>query len=408
MEYQIASQFDETHYPASKFTVANYNVPFEDHPISAQLPNNVESINIYQNISFGSVLVPKNHPTKLSHYVGTGLPVLGVHVVTFPNATLVTIYWPHILFDFTGLKDFLKAWQLVMNQKPSAAPQPLSLEADPLQTLGTTPTEDYFYADHEAGTLTYIFGFLFKTIRAAMGRLAVRSVQIPKSFIDAQKQQVEENGQNKENLSDNDIICAWGAQVLARNLKLKNLATVAIHMLHSQKRAISKDILEGSICGTNAIGMIPTIITAEDLKKRNTAYVAQQVRKCVDRARTRQQIEAYAALHRKQIFGRFPAFGDINSVPLLFTNWTTAHLHEIDFGAARVGGNDGPQGGPSVPKPCSPSLVSGDIYWWPIFRSGVFIISSDLNGNYRISGGYREKLWDRIEHDLMSMERCWE
>jgi hypothetical protein len=63
---------------------------------------------------FQSLMRRPDGPKALADYLYTDAPQLALHIVSFCDATLVTISWSHTLLDTMGMKLLLQAWSLVL------------------------------------------------------------------------------------------------------------------------------------------------------------------------------------------------------------------------------------------------------------------------------------------------------
>ena len=56
-------------------------------------------------------------PTTIDDYLYADRPILGLHVVSLQDATLVTLHWLHIACDSMGMKPLIEGWVLAMQGK---------------------------------------------------------------------------------------------------------------------------------------------------------------------------------------------------------------------------------------------------------------------------------------------------
>lgn len=73
--------------------------------------------------------------------------MLGLHIVSFTDATLATLSWSHVLLDDMRRKALLDAWSLVLQGREDEVLPLHGVETDPMATLGTHPTELYQHVD---------------------------------------------------------------------------------------------------------------------------------------------------------------------------------------------------------------------------------------------------------------------
>lgn len=94
------------------------------------------------NPSVRGVTVPENSPTQLADWIYTNRAQLGLHVVNFTDATLVTMVWLHTLLDVMGRKALLLAWTTVLEERDEDVPDFWGYDFDPLKDLGAEPQDD--------------------------------------------------------------------------------------------------------------------------------------------------------------------------------------------------------------------------------------------------------------------------
>ena len=86
---------------------------------------------------------PDNGPKELEDYLNTDRPQLSLHVVSFTDVTLVSLTWPHTLWDAMGRREFLLAWTAVLAGSTGDVPQVYGADEDPLRGLYDNPKEPY-------------------------------------------------------------------------------------------------------------------------------------------------------------------------------------------------------------------------------------------------------------------------
>ncbi|KAL8406327.1 hypothetical protein RB596_004975 [Gaeumannomyces avenae] len=135
LEYHIPKQFTEER-PAISFTHQAHSVRADDHELGRKLPRATP----------GKASVQAG-----SDYTRSGAPLLWLHVVTFADATLVTLGWPHMAMDGVALSQVLQAWAIVLAGGDEFVPPMLSLRHDIMGTLtardgpaAEIPKEEFF------------------------------------------------------------------------------------------------------------------------------------------------------------------------------------------------------------------------------------------------------------------------
>jgi hypothetical protein len=64
-------------------------------------------------------------------------PLLAVRIVSFKDATLLSVGWHHCLTDIVGFGCFMKAWMAMVNGKENDVPRFIGYDKDPLAAIGT-------------------------------------------------------------------------------------------------------------------------------------------------------------------------------------------------------------------------------------------------------------------------------
>ncbi|OAA74761.1 Chloramphenicol acetyltransferase-like domain protein [Akanthomyces lecanii RCEF 1005] len=95
-----------------------------DHEAVAKLPENLKASSVHHTWGQESSLFrPDDFTATSTHsYIADSRPPLLLYVTTFRDGTMMSLIWPHVLFDGAGLAAFLGAWSLVVNGKISQVP----------------------------------------------------------------------------------------------------------------------------------------------------------------------------------------------------------------------------------------------------------------------------------------------
>ncbi|OAA80438.1 Chloramphenicol acetyltransferase-like domain protein [Akanthomyces lecanii RCEF 1005] len=132
----------EIHVP-KKFSVKRPPVRFShddltdtlvaDHELASKLPFPTEGISVQPNqynlIELG---VAQDAPKTFDQMMDRDVPQMSLHIVSFQDATLVSIGWPHSVMGGQGFGDFLRAWSLMVEGRESEVPRLLGTKEDVL------------------------------------------------------------------------------------------------------------------------------------------------------------------------------------------------------------------------------------------------------------------------------------
>ncbi|KAK6073349.1 hypothetical protein SCUP515_06961 [Seiridium cupressi] len=389
LEFHIPQAFSQER-PAIAFTHVTHNIAAETHPHASHLPKPSKTPVVMGDPGkFEALYLDTKSPTKLDDYLTIDRPVVGLYVSSFLDKTVVTLHWPHILFDALGSQGVVRNWTLILQGREAEVTPLHGVEKDPLAELGKHPREVHKLADRRMGMPTLV-GYVLKNIvdlgfRGKENRVAC----IPAAFIqkvrsDALQELASdtslEDGKSLF-LSEGDVLVAWWSRLVVSHLsKPKN----------TTRSVLTEELPPGSLYISNCMGFINTLLPSQELLEQPLSRVALEVRRSIDQQRTREQVEAYCALQRRSKDRILPLFGDSSMHIVGFTNWTKAKLFDVDFSAARV--NQQASG------PLLPSYIQSMQYPYN-FNEG-FIFQRDGEGNYWLTG-YRVKgAWAEIERQL--------
>ncbi|KAL3293856.1 fungal specific transcription factor, partial [Colletotrichum asianum] len=264
---------------------------------------------------------PDNPPLSLNDYLTSDAPQLGLHIVSFSDATLVTLYWPHTLFDAFGKKALLDAWVLMLQGRDDEIPSPYGGDAprvdfDPLAKFGCHSTEPYKLRSQLMSSLSlgaWAIGNLFEFV----GKQETRVVRMPKLFLDKlvnDSMSELQDGPNASNatsfLSEGDVLCAWWTKIATAHLP-ENASTrrrtLVLNNAYSLRKALGGEngplplnSTDSSKMDTpylsNAVGFINVVGTMTDVFDKSVGYMASRIRNAIKELGTAPQVEAAAAL----------------------------------------------------------------------------------------------------------------
>lgn len=360
---------------------------------------------------FITLMRRREDPQCLEDYLYTDRPMLGLHIVSFTDATLITLSWSHVLLDGMGRKALLDAWSLVLQGREDEVLPMHGVETDPMTTLGTHPTEPYQHADKQFSTwqmiifgLRYAFDQIFWRPRDESRIICVPAAYV-QSLCNAARVNITaanhgENGGDTPFVSEGDVMCAWWTRQILSCVPKHPSQTIAINIAFGLRWLLAKDMLPASSAYVaNAVTYVPAFMPAEDVLNRPLGYVAAALRKALAELGTREQVEARLALDRitREKTGNAGLFGDPWMHMVVCTNWTKGKFYDVDFSAAVV--NEGCHlGGQKVGKPSYIQLHAFAKGFSLI--SGFSITGKDAEGNYWLHSVLRREYWSELEQAL--------
>lgn len=174
---------------------------------------------------FEDLFRPNGAPTKLDDYLNSNIPQMGLHVVSFLDKTLVTVYFPHTLMDGMSMAPFLDAWILALQGRESeiqcpSAPEGQEPFEDPLYEFSTEPTAKHVLASHRM-SIAGLAGWMLRNVSSFFTCLENRMVCVPASTMAKLHEEailesaVDRTGDEPPHfLSDGDLLCAWWTKLL--------------------------------------------------------------------------------------------------------------------------------------------------------------------------------------------------
>ncbi|KAK5994060.1 Transcriptional regulator calD [Cladobotryum mycophilum] len=401
LEYHIPKEYTDK-CPAIMFRHTEHNMKVSSHPIASQLPTPTTKASIVLDPDiFKSLAYHPSTPQRLQDYLNADIPQLSLHVISFTDATFVSLNWPHVMCDVIGIGSVLKGWTAMLKGRPEEVPRLYGTETDPLVEFGLHAAEAHKLESQHASIMRVFSQYGLRNLSGFLFGTRKRLVCIPSSFISQLREDAlevlkkDDPSQSKLFLSDGDIICAWWSRMVASQLTQDPNQTLVINNIQSLRAVLSPDLIPSGLdYVSNGIGLITTLIPMKVALQDHLGFSASRIRHSIIELGTRAQAEAYAALLRASRYKLHPAFGDKSSQVVTYTNLTKGKLFHIDLSAAIVEGTQGskPQ---SSTKPGTPCFME----YWQGFKYPTFfaILGKDAAGNHWLSGNLRNSVWKKLE-----------
>ncbi|KAH7551117.1 hypothetical protein BM1_09991 [Bipolaris maydis] len=349
LEYHIPSTFT-LERPAFLFASSACEGSIRDHPAACQLspPGSLQfpAVHPISTAALHDFATHPNHPHKLEDWLYTDRPLLSVSVVTFADATLLTLGWSHIVMDIGGYEALMKSWIAVLNGREENVLPFVGFSEDPIANLAVKESADSYLLFPKTltgwGFLRFVFNYFCEKIFYPLETDYV--VSIPQTFVQGLK---EEATQYLERcspsldtcISDGDILCALMTKLTISSQSLSEKRTV--HQINVfDLRGILEDAFPKDACYMgNACLSASTFFTVDELLNQPLAATALRIRESLQQQRILPQIHASIAL-RNQL-SRRPILGPADQIFVPFSNWHKFRLCELDFRAAIVGRDGG-------------------------------------------------------------------
>jgi len=99
-----------------------FDIDIDEHSLGSQFPKPTESPSLQAGpTSFGQ-FNSTTGPISLQDYLSGDHAILGLHVTSFKNATIVAVVWPHAVAGALGIKEIFAAWSKALRGEEHVPP----------------------------------------------------------------------------------------------------------------------------------------------------------------------------------------------------------------------------------------------------------------------------------------------
>ncbi|KAF5723130.1 pectin lyase C [Fusarium mundagurra] len=399
---------------AVSYSHQHYDISIEEHNSSKLLPKASSRPSNFPGASgprdFG---ISPGAPASLKDYTSRDVPMIGLHIITFQDATLVTITWPHVLFDAVGFSHLIQAWSAVLAGHKERVPNIIGGEDDVLYDLGDISQAGPQYAASEARILSGIAFILFVIrmlwIILTQPTVESRIICLPKDVVDKLHQRAlqdikeENSGHDDPWVSPSDAILAWLTRALVDPSKAPRPISMTTP-IDARTRLSHLQNADGVYVQNMILGSFVNIVP-NDFR----GPLGKQA--LVSRQGLLQQLDESNLIGILQLFRkrwdvgktRAPIFAAPGSQLLVTNNRLKIDLFTAaDFGPAVIQASKDQQrkNHPGRPVHHYASSLNPGI----TMRNFINIHTRDLEGNYWLSGFFTPRKWSRIEEGFKELQ----
>ncbi|KAG8159129.1 hypothetical protein KVR01_010790 [Diaporthe batatas] len=425
LEIHVPSEFTPER-PAVRFTKETFGVSFAEHPLASQMPEATSDIHIYDSPErFREFVGPADTtPGGMDDYLYTDTPQLGLHVVTFLDATLVSINWPHTMTDGFGRRAIINNWCKVLAGKEDEVAPLMGTREDPLASVGTGPPhekeEPYALKDQNLSGLGlarfvalsiwdsfWVPEQMLKTVFLPARAMAILKQQAADHLAEAD---VNEHGTAVSSraaipttpfVSDSDVLTAWLTQITCRASGSSSRPIALGNVFELRSRL--PDVFDSSAAYVgNFVCSAPAHLTADEARSLPLGQIALRLRQSLASQVTEGQVRGRMRFTREA--GNSPVLPiKPNSILLSCSNWTKAKFFDaIDFAPAVV--KPGPKSdiAPVPGKPVYFHAISTkqDPPW---IRNVFNVLGKDHADNYWITAKLPPVVWENIHKEIAKL-----
>lgn len=348
-----------------------------------------------------ALLAGPEAPKNLDDWLYTDRPALAVHIITFVDATFITLSYSHSLVDGVGKREIMTNWCKVLAGRISDVTPLAEWDEDPMSIICRPPSEHEERYSHEGNRLAgwrkwyWVFRFIADRFNNR-NNYRQRNVFVPASTILRIRQEADRHAMEKTYLSDNQLLTAWLLRLACSPLKGSRRPigiTSAVDLRGFQLHGLRP----GAVYLQNLLAYTWINTTATSLLCSPLGSAATLLRTSLKPQLTLPQVQAAAYLTHDAVgrTGTPDFFTGKDSFLVSVSSLAKAKYWEaVDFSPAILKAEPGDE---HSGKPCWQSSTP---------RSGmkpsclVVIQGSDLKGNWFAQMVLSQHAWDMVEHEL--------
>jgi hypothetical protein len=417
LEYHVPAAFDETR-PGFIYTLAKYGTSIADHPVASRLPQAIDHPSLFGSPEeFRPFIRSPDVPDRLEGWLYSDNPQLAIHVITFEDATLVTVTFVHTLMDAMGLASLFQAWTAVLRGKQDEVPLFVGFNHDPLASLSkATLQQRYVFADNLLkGSRFFLFALRYLFDLLWYRKDEERVIFLPAKYLQLMRDNAMEElasqntGDRRPFVSESDVLLSWWTRVVLRALKPATNRTIALMNIFDC-RSILEELghmpSAGSALIANATFPTYTFLSVRHVLEEPLSFVASQIRQSLEQQRNKEQLQAFAAIYKTTIekAGHPPVFGNSSVLMIACSNWGKSRLFQVDFSPAVLA--SGIPLSQRVNQLGRPSYVNatGATNGFSTRNAGP-VIGKDAAGNWWLAFTLRSEIWIAVDQQLRLMSK---
>lgn len=396
--------------PAFLWSEEKIEQNINDHPLASKLPANTNSDHPTLHPgseTFHELVTSSEHGTCFSDWTDTDRPALSFHIVSFDDATLLTISWSHVFLDALGRQYLLKAWIAVLDGREEDVPDFLPLSVDPAEAVaqGGDPRQHVLFALALNGLWFALFvaGYIYELI--IHSKEATHMVCCPGPWVDRIREEAMHEVHDKYSdgadtfLSHGDVLLAWWAKTATAAQNLSASQPVNI-MNVTNCRGIYPEHLpaaEDSAYTGNAATTTSTLVTAGELQNISVGNLALRLRRDLQMQRSPEQTRHFVAwqIESKKRYGRLPLTGSWSQLMMAWSNWHRGRFFDVDFSSAvKAVGTPLEKRANKLGRP-SFILPNGHTNGLSL-RNGGPLIGRDAKGDWWLQSTLRAEAWGKL------------
>lgn len=370
----------------------------------------------------------KGSPTKLDDYLYSDEPLLALHIVSFSDATLVTISWSHAVSDGMGLRTLVGSWCQVLAGNEHKVPEFAGTREDPLDRAMAAPEtlgrQRWLLQDAILTGFTFVLFAIRFLWEIFLGpKTEIKTLFLPRETVTRLRENAmadldrEETGSmNKEDnlnhgfitkpfISEGDVLTAWMTRCIAATKSSKSNRGVTVINMFELRGRLPSYLNPAKAFVANLMAPTWTLLSVRTIAETSVGRLAARMRETIVEQTTEAQALAQLRVQKEELSssGRLPIPGEAGCWLITFSNWTKMDFfNAVDFSPAVVGTGDS-----SVTR--ANRLGTPDYFHCIPFiqtipaRDTLSIMGKDARGNYWAVGMLNSATWRKVEEELETL-----
>ncbi|KAH8838837.1 hypothetical protein MCOR11_001913 [Pyricularia oryzae] len=392
LESHIPAEFTNSR-PAVRFLHTVFDLAIDEHPLACKLPRATgEHASAHPGTSeLIDLLYPDDHrPTCLEDYVCTDEPQLRLYVVSFNDATIVSVTAPHASGDIMAHAGIVKGWVDMLHGRAQEVQRFDGFRTDPLAEMVKRADSSQIAEMLEGKILRgvrhamYVIFYLWDMLFGP--RMQHRTLFFPASTVVKMREQaldhLQQQGDEKPFVSNGDVLTAWLSKMAAAPMAARapHKSLTILNALELRGR-LSSTLNPAVMYGQNLTMHCCAFVTLGEAATAPLGVVARAVRQSIVEQGAEKQLEAFTKT-MWELGGDRPVATAVDAYLFAFSSWAKARFnHIMDFSPAIVSkGNRAAADGQAPGKPVW--VLSTTMGFTLLARYWLNITGEDLAGNY--------------------------
>lgn len=398
-----------------RYTHEAFDMSIDSHPLAKRIPRMTENPSIQPGAQeFKEFAVTRDDPVNGSDLFKGDKPQMSLRIVSFSDATLVSLVWLHSAMDAGGFQAMLENWSLVMAGREAEvlpvlgardgtvyaiAKPPAGVEAEPEEELHIAPRRINGFG-------LILFGLRFLWDLVWQGACQSKCIFLPKHAVKKLMRQALEEititappGDEKPFVSEGDVLAAWTTRLIASSEPQQRPVTTLTTM---NLRYRIRSLMQTSGVHVQNLSIAAYTFLSSGMARGPVGPIALANREHLEAQTTEPQLGAFmrTLIAEKEKRDTTLLFGEPNMLLVLISNWTKAGIMQAaDFGPAVIRRGEGTEtrtNKPGTMIQMSPSTMKQSM----MTRNVMVVKGKDHEGNYWLEGSLLPRTWDKVQEEL--------